>query len=123
MIKGPEHTAIASPNPQQLAGWYVQNLDFTVRSTSATGVMLAAPNGYLLEIVAAEGERGEAQIRTPGFRHLAIAVNDFDAAYNRLKAAGTRFESEPFVSSGNRVVFFTDPENNYLHLIYRPSKQ
>jgi glyoxylase I family protein len=120
MIIGPEHTAIASRNPERLCGWYVQNLGFSVCATSPTGMMLLAPNGYMLELVAAEGSADEHQIRTPGFRHLAIAVDDFDAEYGRLKAIGTTFESEPMVSGGNRVVFFRDPENNYLHLIYRP---
>ena len=30
MFKGLEHTAIASPDPQKLAQWYVDHLEFTI---------------------------------------------------------------------------------------------
>ena len=52
-------------------------------------------------------------------RHLAIAVTGFDTEYQRLKSAAVTFVSEPETLKGNRVVFFTDPDGNYVHLIER----
>lgn len=121
MIKGPEHTAIASPAPARLADWYVGNLEFAVVSVGEGKYMLRAANGYMLEIIPSQGDRPCHNLTSPGFRHMALAVEDMDAAYAGLTAAGVRFESEPFFSGGNRVAFFTDPEGNYLHLITRPS--
>ena len=53
-------------------------------------------------------------MKTPGLRHLALAVDDFSAAYAELQAKGVNFAGEPQESKGNKVVFFTDPEGNYL---------
>jgi predicted enzyme related to lactoylglutathione lyase len=46
-------------------------------------------------------------------------VDDFDADLARIRAAGVKFLSEPLDAKGVRVVFFTDPEGNILHLIQR----
>lgn len=119
MIKGLEHTAIASPDPQKLAQWYVEKLGFTINYNSGRTVFVKAPNGYMLEIITAEGERGPQTMKDPGLRHLAVAVDDFDAVYNNLKGQGVQFQSEPVAGKGVRTVFFSDPDGNYLHLLQR----
>ena len=58
-------------------------------------------------------------MRDPGIRHLAIAVTDFDAALAALRAKSVSFLGEPYLSMGNRVVFFTDCDGNIVHLIQR----
>jgi glyoxylase I family protein len=119
MIQGIEHTAIASPDPQKLAQWYVEHLDFTINYNSGRTVFVKAPNGTMLEIITSEGVRAPQTMKDPGIRHLAIAVSDFDAVYGRLKAQGVRFEGDPVDNKGNKVVFFSDPDGNYLHLLQR----
>ena len=119
MIQGIEHTAIASPDPQKLAEWYVRNLDFTINYNSGRTVFVKAPNGTMIEIITSEGERAPQTLKDPGIRHMAIAVTDFDSVYKRLQAAQVRFEGEPLHTKGNKVVFFTDPDGNYLHLLER----
>ena len=119
MVHGLEHTAIASPDPQKLAQWYVERLGFIVNYNSGRTVFVRAPNGSMLEIITAEGERRDHGIKDPGLRHLALAVDDFDAEYERLRAAGVAFVSEPAAAKGVRTVFFTDPDGNYLHLVQR----
>ncbi len=119
MILGIEHTAIASRDPQALARWYVETLGFVINYNSGRTVFVKAPNGSMIEIITAEGERAPQTLKDPGLRHLAIAVTDFDAAYERLRAAGVEFAGEPSESKGTRVVFFRDPEGNFLHLIQR----
>lgn len=121
MILGIEHTAIASPDPEALGRWYADVLGFTINyhSPSSKTTFVRAPNGSMLEIITAKGERGAAEMRTPGLRHLALAVDDFNAAYAKLKAAGVKFLGEPEFSTGNTVVFFTDPDGNLLHLLHR----
>ena len=119
MFKGIEHFAIASPDPRQLADFYVNYLDFALTYEYAGNYFIEAKNGALIEIIPAEGERPENQMRTPGLRHVALAVDDFDAAYSKLKEQGARFEGEPYENQGNRLVFFRDPDGNLLHLIQR----
>jgi len=119
MVKGIEHTAIASADPQKLAQWYVETLGFAISYNSGRTVFLKAPDGTMIEIITAEGERPAQTAKSPGLRHLALTVEDFDAAYGKLKAAGVEFAGEPSESQGVRLVFFKDPEGNLLHLIRR----
>jgi glyoxylase I family protein len=119
MFKGLEHTAIASPNPQKLAQWYVDHLEFVINFTYDGNYFVKAANGTMLEIIPAEGERGSNQPKDPGLRHLAIAVEDFDEAERRLRAQGVNFAGQAFNNQGNRLVFFTDRDGNLVHLIHR----
>jgi glyoxylase I family protein len=119
MFTGIEHFAIASPNPKRLADWYVANLEFEITFEYAGNYFVEAKNGGLIEIIPAEGETPATQIRTPGMRHIAISVDDFDSAYQRLREQGVTLEGEPYSNQGNRLAFFRDPDGNLLHLIHR----
>lgn len=119
MIHGIEHTAIATPDPAALAQWYVDTLGFTINYRGSTAVFVKAPNGAMIEFIPAEGDRGPNTMKSPGLRHLALTVDDFEAQYARLQQLGVHFIDEPKESKGNKVVFFTDPEGNILHLLQR----
>ena len=119
MFKGLEHTAIASPNPQRLAQWYVDHLDFVINHTYDGNYFVKAKNGAMLEIIPSEGERAAQKMKDPGIRHLAILVEDFDAAHLHLQRQGVKFITEPINNQGNRLVFFEDADGNYVHLVYR----
>jgi glyoxylase I family protein len=119
MFVGLEHTAIASPSPVKLANWYVDHLQFRINFEYDGNYFVRAANGAMLEIIPSEGDRGSNKPRDPGIRHLAIEVTDFDAAHAALKAKGVSFTGEPYVNSGNRLVFFTDCDGNLVHLIQR----
>jgi glyoxylase I family protein len=119
MFKGLEHTAIASPDPKKLADWYVDHLEFHINYTYAGNYFVKAANGTMLEIIPSVGERGSNLMKDPGIRHLAIAVEDFDAAHEQLKKQGVQFLGEPFQVEGNRLVFFADGDGNIVHLIHR----
>ena len=123
MFKGMEHTALASPNPEVLANWYVANLNFHINFSYAGNFFVKAPNGSMLEIIPSEGERAAENkpdsMKSPGIRHLAIAVDNFDEAYALLKERKVTFTGAPFTNQGNRLVFFTDADGNLLHQIER----
>ena len=76
MFNGLEHTAIASPNPQKLANWYKDILDFRINFEYAGNYFVRAANGSMLEIIPSEGDRSPDKMKTPGIRHLAIEVDD-----------------------------------------------
>ncbi|MEP6716365.1 MAG: VOC family protein [Terriglobia bacterium] len=123
MFQGLEHTAISTPNPQKLAEWYVEHLEFHINFTYAGNYFVKAANGSMLEIIPAD--RPLAAPQTPannkdgGIRHLAIMSDNFDAAYKMLVDKGVKFVGEPFENQGNRLVFFNDLDGNLLHLIQR----
>lgn len=118
MITGIEHSAIAAADVPALAEWYASVLGFGIVYRSSNAMFVRAPNGAMIEIIQAEGERGPGGMRSPGHRHLAISVQDFDAVYADLRGKGVNFVTEPDTRK-NKVVFFTDPEGNYLHLLER----
>jgi glyoxylase I family protein len=119
MFTGIEHFAIASPDPRKLAEWYVAHLAFHISHEYAGNYFVKAPNGVVIEIIPATGERGENARQTPGMRHIAVSVDSFDAAHAELKNKGVTFDGEPYVNSGNRLVFFQDADGNQVHLIER----
>lgn len=120
MFQGLEHTAIASPDPKRLAEWYVQKLDFHINYTYEGNYFVRAKNGTMLEIIPSAGDRAPQQMKDPGIRHLAISVDDFDAAMQELRKRGVEFLAPPAAIQGNRLVFFGDADGNYVHLIQRP---
>jgi glyoxylase I family protein len=121
MFNGLEHTAIASPDPAKLAQWYVDYLEFRINHTYAGNYFVRAKNGSMIEIIPSEGERAPQKMKDEGIRHLAIEVDDFDKGFQILKEKGVHFYTEPFETSGNRLVFFADGDGNYVHLIARPA--
>ncbi|HWC00444.1 MAG TPA: VOC family protein [Bryobacteraceae bacterium] len=119
MFKGLEHTAIASPDPRSLAQWYVDHLGFHINFEYDGNFFVKAANGTMLEIIPSQGDRAPQKMKDPGIRHLAILVDDFDAAHARLQQQGVKFLGEPFNNQGNRLVFFSDLDGNIVHLIHR----
>jgi glyoxylase I family protein len=119
MVLGIEHTAIASPDVQKLAQWYVETLGFVINYNSGKTVFVKAPDGSMIEIITSEGGLAPKAMKDAGLRHLALTVSDYDAAFAELKAKGISFLGEPIVNAEVKVAFFADPEGNFLHIIQR----
>ncbi|MGH9643724.1 MAG: VOC family protein [Terriglobales bacterium] len=120
MFQGLEHTAIASPDHKRLAEWYVQKLDFRINFTYDGNFFVRAKNGSMLEIIPSIGNRAPQQMKDPGIRHLAITVDNFDAAVEELRKRGVEFLTQPTSVQGNRLIYFSDADGNYVHLVHRP---
>ena len=73
----------------------------------------------MLEIIPSEGASADQKMKDPGIRHLAILVDDFDAAQADLRKKGVTFLGEPINNQGNRLVFFADGDGNFVHLVHR----
>ena len=74
-----------------------------------TGILLAQ----------ADGEEQDAAVgrQFAGRVGLFLRVEDFDAAYERLRAAGVEFVGEPRAEPYGRVVVFTDIAGNRWDLL------
>ncbi len=122
MIKGIEHLAIFSKDTETLKDWYIKMFEFrTVYDNGKGTYFLMAPDGAMIEFVKTS-EIGEVTgEKVSGIRHIALAVDDFEAMVEKLMAENVVVVTEPTVSaSGIKTFFFRDPEGNVLHLIYRP---
>jgi len=116
--KGIEHTAIATSDPENLAQWYEKNLSFPICHRYGGNVFVKAPDGTMIEFIPAEGDPVKTQMKTPGIRHMAITVEDFEGAVKDLEAKGIGIV-ERAAAGGNHLAFFLDPEGNILHLLRR----
>ena len=121
MIKGIEHIGIAAKNSTVLKDWYVDVFGMTVtRDNGKGGYFIADKNGTEIEIYPAEREeRSECSNLTAGIRHIAFAVDNFDAEYKKLKEKNVEFVGEPIIKEKYSNLFFKDIEGNLLHIIER----
>lgn len=124
MIIGIEHIAIYANDTKALADWYIKYLDVKVVSDNLKGVyFIAFSDNSMLELCPNPAEKNKiAELETPGIRHLAITVDDFDAAAAKIKESGVEILQEPTTApNGAITMFFRDIEGNILHFIKRPS--
>ncbi|MFH8251203.1 VOC family protein [Microbacterium sp. B2969] len=63
-----------------------------------------------------------AHVLTQGYGHICLRVDDVDALYERLLAAGASSIMPPGESpvSGVRMAFVADPEGNFIEMLDRP---
>lgn len=81
----------------------------------------------LLQYVSHPGEPTDRATNRPGNGHLAIRVDDLLAWYERLKAHGVEFRSEPTpvttgMNVGARAVYLRDPDGFTIELV-QPAAQ
>ena len=120
----PEHFGLAATDVEGLKDWYVRVLGARVAlqlGSSPPAYLLEFPGGFWMEIYSAESSAGTPGNRVAGWRHLALRVGNIQAARSHLEAAGVSFP-EPVKPAGGagRILFFSDPEGNLLHLVERP---
>ncbi len=123
-ITGIDHPALAAENVDRLADWYCQTLGYTkvVRNDKPVWILRAA-DGTLLEIMPRdETPRPDRTTWTPGWSHLALRVDDFDAATAELESLGVQWRSDAVAAvGGGRVRSFADPDGNMLQIVQRPA--
>jgi catechol 2,3-dioxygenase-like lactoylglutathione lyase family enzyme len=76
----------------------------------------------LIEYVNPRGEPTDTTTNRPGSAHLAFQVDDLWAEYNRMKALGVRFKSEPVriaagPNEGGWTIYFLDPDDITLEMV------
>lgn len=79
----------------------------------------------LVQYLSPPGNRGDVNICNPGAAHLALAVDDLDAMYAALSAAGVRFFSAPNeitagINTGGKAVYFYGPDDIVHELVQPP---
>ena len=122
-ITGIDHPAVAAEDVDGLSDWYCDVLGYekVVREEKPVWI-LRAPDGTLLEVMPRDDTpRPVRTTWTPGWSHLALRVDDFDAAMAELEQQGVQWTGEEMGAvGGGRVRNFLDPEGNMLQILQRP---
>jgi catechol 2,3-dioxygenase-like lactoylglutathione lyase family enzyme len=121
-----EHVGLAARDTAALKDWYVRVFNARLvfqNDESPSAFFLELPGGLLIEIYpAASSLAGTGDNRLAGWRHLALRVDSIETSRLELAGRGVEFPDpvKP-AGGGGRVLFFSDPEGNLLHLIERPA--
>lgn len=120
-----EHIGLAARNTITLAGWYTRVLaaeTLFVSDGTPPAFFLGLPGGLVIEIyTASESNDATGHNGLAGWRHLALQVSSIELIRTELEARGVVFkENVKPAGGGGRVLFFSDPEGNLLHLVERP---
>jgi len=123
MITGIEHLAIYAKDTKALSDWYVDMFGGKIVYDNGKGTYFVAfSDKSMIEFCSAGAENVPTELETPGIRHIALSVDNFDEAVAKAKAAGVEVLKEAAVgSNGIGTMFFRDPEGNILHFIARPN--
>lgn len=124
MITGIEHIAVCARDTAALKDWYVKMFDFKVVYDNGKGTyFVAAPDGSMIEIIAADKDMGKNEPNDSGVRHFALSVTDdgFDKMVEKLKVEGVEVVTDVKEKNGIKTFFFRDIEGNIFHLIFRPN--
>jgi glyoxylase I family protein len=139
MIRGLHHTGITTGDLGRFVQFYrdLMGYEFVVEAgwadspetdlvvglpgSAAKGGLLKMGNSYI-EVWEYREPKGKALNPLPrscdvGLRHICFDVDDMEAEYNRLKAAGVEFFSEPqTMGTSHKSVYGRDFEGNIFEL-------
>ena len=125
MIKGLDHLALVTTDAERAAKFFIDLLGFKESGrlvTEGSGtIVFVSLGGTQIELFGyGDTSAAPAGNHAVGYTHLAMQVEDLDAEYARLQAAGVEFTMVPTtVGSGLRIAFFKDPDGNSLELMQR----
>jgi len=120
-----EHIGIYAQDSVALAGWYANTLDLQEVRRIERGegkspvVFLQGTSGAVVEILPTDSQKRPRELNSPGFTHLGIVIEDFDAQVARLAALGIDVNGVRSTSNGWTIGYFNDPEGNILELVQR----
>ncbi len=139
MILGIHHAAISTPDIDRSIAFYCELLGFdlmfkagwpkgvdsldalTGLKESASQVAMLKKANAMLEIFQYESPAPRSgdpnrPVNDHGLTHICLDVTDIDGEYERLAAAGMRFNSEPVDTGPTRCVYGRDPDGNVIEL-------
>ncbi|MCY7349556.1 MAG: VOC family protein [Cytophagaceae bacterium] len=123
-ITGIDHPGVAANDVETLATWYCEVFGYEKWFFHPKPVwMLRAPDGTLLEVMPKDDTaRPERTTWTPGWSHVALRVENFDAAVAFLDEKGVTWGGEAVEAiGGGKVRNLVDPDGNMLQILQRES--
>jgi glyoxylase I family protein len=131
LFTGVDHPAIACFDVQKMIDWYCAHLGMRLVATNGqnppsvvVGYSQDTKGATMIELMPIRTVKtpnpNEVDRWSPGVRHIALRVTDFDAAYAKLKSAGVEFLGDPVQAvGGGKIVSFRDVEGNELQIVQR----
>lgn len=132
-----DHIGLSVADLDAQRDWYVEafglvaSAPFELAALGIRGVFVVHPGqGWAIELLSRTGSRPGPRAADPpgalltqGYGHLCLRVEDVDAVYDRLVAAGAASRMPPGESPepGVRMAFVADPEGHLIELLDRPS--
>jgi lactoylglutathione lyase len=127
----PHHVGLTVTDLDRAQGWYAEALGFELQLAfelpgGARGAMLRSPDGArmeLFEVSEPSAGRGwqepHTAMLTRGLGHVAFEVDDLDAVFAAITAAGGAevWAPRPSPEPGRRMAFVHDLDGNLLELI------
>jgi catechol 2,3-dioxygenase-like lactoylglutathione lyase family enzyme len=140
VIRGIHHTAISTPDLERLVRFYRDLLGFKevfssewtrgaemadritgLENSSAQLVMLKTANACIeiFQYSAPTAKPGDPKRPAcdHGITHLCLNVDDIEAEYERLKAAGMAFHCPPQSMGAVTATYGRDPDGNIVELL------
>ena len=131
-----DHVGLSVADLDAQAEWYSRALGFErlepggIPAVGLRVVFLVDPeHKWAIELLNRPGSQAKPRAATApehvlsqGYGHICLRVDDVDATYDRLIAAGASSIMEPGASpvSGVRMAFVADPEGNFIEMLDRP---
>jgi glyoxylase I family protein len=126
MVTGVDHVAIAAKDTRTLTEWYCRVLGMRVlfqNDKEHPTYLVGGTMGGVIEIMPDNGEKPVTHHPyDPGIRHIALRVQDFEAAYGSLEGKVLGLMPPAPAAGGGQIAFFHDPEGNLLQLVSRDSE-
>jgi catechol 2,3-dioxygenase-like lactoylglutathione lyase family enzyme len=118
-ILSTHHVALITNNFERLRAFYVETLELpVVGGFAGYNIIFLAAGSTAIELI--EEEQPTYGAARTGWNHLALEVEDVDAAYAELAARGIPFtvlpEDFPSEAPQARIAFFRDPDGNLIEL-------
>ncbi len=140
MIEGVHHTGISTPDMERAMLFYRDLLGFEVvssggwkkgtgvvdsvvglRNSSARSAMLKCGDTIVelfeYESPAARQADPNRPVCDHGITHIGLRVDDIEAEYERLSAAGMRFHCPPQNLGSMKLTYGRDPDGNVIELL------
>jgi len=115
------HTCLNVADAERAADWYVDQLgferswEFTTPDGETRNVYVADENGVEFQLSDTDGhapsEEGDR------YDHVAVAVDDVDAAFADIDHHGVVEEPGDQPAAGARTAFIEDPDGHHVELI------
>jgi lactoylglutathione lyase len=115
------HTCLNVADADRTADWYVDELgferswEFTTADGDTRNVYVADGNGVEFQLADAAGEAPSAD--GDRYDHVAVGVDDVDAAFEAIDHHGVREAPTDHPEAGARVAFVKDPDGHVVELI------
>jgi lactoylglutathione lyase len=115
------HVCLNVADADRLADWYVSQLgfertwEFTTEDGETRNVYVADGNGIELRLSDTDGD-AEFEPGT-AWDHLALGVDDVDAAVERIDTPAVVEEPGDHPTAGVRIAFIEDPDGHRIELI------